>query len=573
MLKKVVFVFAVFLFFVSPYLEMNSRQVFAEKGSLRTNILPVPPNLTASVKFYEPSGNNILDADETGKLIVTVQNNGKGDAFDVKAEIRSDKRASGLSFDRDVLIGTVPAGESGVKEIKLTAGEDTPTQSLTFEIEVREANGFDANPMKVTFNTKAFEPPKLIVADIGINDQNGNSKVEPMEIVEMTVRIQNAGYGDARNVTADVLPGQNVFIAGDGVTHFEHGNIQAGRYKDMKFMFYTNNRIKNGENIPIEIKISEARPQFKTAKALDFTMNAPQKRTQEIIVKGVEELPKGEIQVAGGLSVDVDMKIPEGKKAGEYDVAVVIGNKLYSATAGIPDVEFADRDARTIKEYLIKTFGFKPENIIYAENATVGKFNEIFGSERDFRGKLFNFIKKDVSNVFIYYVGHGVPDLQSQEAYFVPVDANPQYIASNGYRLQTFYENLSKIPAKQITIVLDACFSGNSDKGLIFKNISPAVVKVKKEYRGPANALIITSAAVDQVSTWYPDKRHSLFTYYFLKGLQGDADANKDKAITIGEMREYLKENVPYMARRLNNVEQHPVIDGDEKEVLVRIKN
>lgn len=57
--------------------------------------------------------------------------------------------------------------------------------------------------MKVTFNTKAFEPPKLIVADIGINDQNGNSKVEPMEIVEMTVRIQNAGYGDARNVTAE----------------------------------------------------------------------------------------------------------------------------------------------------------------------------------------------------------------------------------------------------------------------------------------------------------------------------------------------------------------------------------
>ena len=108
---------------------------------------------------------------------------------------------------------------------------------------------------------------------------------------------------------------------------------------------------------------------------------------------------------------------------------------------------------------------------------------------------------------------------------------------------------------------------------MIFKNISPAMVKVKKEYRGPKNAMLMTSAAVDQVSTWYPEKKHSLFTYFFLKGIQGEADTNRDSSITLGEMRDYLKENVPYIARRLNNVEQNPVVDGNEKEVLVRIKN
>ena len=105
--------------------------------------------------------------------------------------------------------------------------------------------------------------------------------------------------------------------------------------------------------------------------------------------------------------------------------------------------------------------------------------------------------------------------------YFVPVDANPRDLKSNGYRLQTFYDNLAKIPAKKMTVVLDACFSGNSEKGLLFKDISPALVKVKKEFQGPANAVLITSAAVDQVSTWYREKRHSLFTYYFLKGPSG----------------------------------------------------
>ena len=140
--------------------------------------------------------------------------------------------------------------------------------------------------------------------------------------------------------------------------------------------------------------------------------------------------------------------------AGPDDVAVVIGNRNYEAS-GSPNVEYAQRDARTMKEYLVKTMGFDARNIIYEENASLSKFNEIFGTERDPRGKLAKFVKNDVSRVFVYYVGHGAPDLESSEAYIVPVDANPMYLKANGYRLQTFYENLGKIPAKGMTVVLD----------------------------------------------------------------------------------------------------------------------
>ncbi|HPY07220.1 MAG TPA: hypothetical protein PKU72_05755, partial [Smithellaceae bacterium] len=86
-----------------------------------------------------------------------------------------------------------------------------------------------------------------------VNDQNGNSRVEPMEIVEMTVRVQNMGHGDARGVAADVQVGQNVFLAGDAQTHFDLGAIPSGKYRDFKFMFYTNNRIAGGEKIPIVV--------------------------------------------------------------------------------------------------------------------------------------------------------------------------------------------------------------------------------------------------------------------------------------------------------------------------------
>ncbi|MCX8110592.1 MAG: caspase family protein, partial [Syntrophorhabdaceae bacterium] len=456
------------------------------------------------------------------------------------------------------------------KRQPIKASEAIPTSDVRVNIDIKEANGFDPDTLKVVFKTKAFEPPRLVVADVGIDDQNKNSRIEPMEIVEVTARIQNIGHGMARGVSVDIEKGKNVFIAGDTITHFDLGNIPAGRFKDIKFMFYTNKQIKHGEKIPITIKINEARPQFRIAHELGFIMDAPQRRTQEIIVRATEEAPR-DITLATGLSVDVDMRIPEGKKAGPFDVAVIIGNKNYKAIPGVPDVEYADRDARIMKEYLVRTFGFRPENIIYAEDATFARFNEIFGSDRNHKGRLYNYIKENVSEVFIYYVGHGAPDIETKDAYFVPVDANPQFITSNGYRLETFYKNLSKLPAKKITVVLDACFSGNSGKGLILKDISPIVLSVKKDINTPANAVIMTSAAMDQVSTWYPDKRHSLFTYYFLKGIQGDADANKDGIITVAEMKAYLNEHVPYMARRLNNIEQHPVVTGDEKEVLVRL--
>lgn len=563
--------FKVKIVFLTAVIILSISSAFAGEGSIKLNLFPAPPNLSATVEFSEPSGNNILDADETGKIIIHIQNNGQGDAFDVKAEMKANKNINALSFDSDVFIGTIASGKGITKEVELKAGEDIPTDNLAFDINIKEANGFDANPMKLAFKTKAFEPPKLIVADIGISDQNKNSKVEPMEVVELTVRVQNIGHGDARNVGVDIQTGQNVFMAGDGVAHFDVGSIQSGKFKDVKFMFYTNTRIQDGEKIPLTIKINEARPRFQVSSALNLVMNAPQKQIQEVIVKGDDTEKKTDIQIAGGLSVDVDMHIPEGQKAGRYDVAVIIGNKNYSASGSL-NVDFADRDARIMKEYLIKTFGYDSQNIIYAEDAGFAKFNEIFGSERDHRGRLSNMVKEGVSKVFIYYVGHGAPDLETSEAYFVPVDANPDYIKTNGYRLQTFYDNLSKLPAERITVVLDSCFSGNSEKGMLFKNISPAMVKVKKEYQGPSNAVIITSAAVDQVSTWYPEKRHSLFTYYFLKGLQGDADANKDGKITIGEMKEYLKENVPYMARRLSGKEQQPVITGNDSEVIVMLK-
>lgn len=558
-----------FLLTASALLETSAHA----GGKFRSTVVPAPPNLSVTVAFSEPSGNNVLDAKEKGTVSVTIRNDGAGDAFEVRATIAGPE-VKGLSHPKSVAFGTVPSKESVTKVVDLTAGEDLAAGDAKVSISFEEANQFAPDPVSVTFQTKAYDPPSLVVADMAIADQGGNGKIEPMEIVELTARVQNVGGGDARRVVANVEFGPNVFPVAGTETRFDLGGLASGAHRDIKFTFYTNKAIKNGDKIPVTLKLSEANPLFSAAKPLDLVMNVPQKQVQDLVVGSRESSSqKGPVALATGLSVDVDIDIPPGLKAGEFDVAVVIGNKNYTSP-GVPPVDYADRDAAIMREYLLTMFGFQPANVIYERDASSAKFNEIFGSATSHKGRLYNFVKPGVSRVFIYYVGHGAPDLNSSDgdAYFVPVDANPQYIATSGYRLQTFYENLGKIPAAGYKIVLDSCFSGNTGKGMLMKNISPALVKAKDNYAAPANATVFASASPDQVSSWYPEKGHSLFTYFFLKGLRGEADANRDRTLTASELDAYLRENVPFISRRISAVEQTPVMRGAADEVVVKLK-
>lgn len=273
------------------------------------------------------------------------------------------------------------------------------------------------------------------------------------------------------------------------------------------------------------------------------------------------------------LQVDVDRDIPKGKRKNPHAIAVIIGNKHYSRFGhGIPDVDYAARDAAYMKEYVINLLGYKKENIIYKLDATQGQISRIFGTKGNFKSELYNWVKAGKSDVFIYYVGHGAPDPKGKGAFLMPVDASADYISANGYSLDTFYDNLAKIPARKITVVLDACFSGNSAAGMLVKNVSPGILKSATPVKKLNNGVIFSSAGKDQVSHWYPGKRHSLFTYFFMKGLRGEADENGNKRITVAEMKEYLRDKVPYRARRLTGREQTPVVMGDEAREIVRLR-
>jgi len=294
-------------------------------------------------------------------------------------------------------------------------------------------------------------------------------------------------------------------------------------------------------------------------------------RTEELL-SSIGDSGK-DIKERPDITVDVDENIPKGSLKRPYGVAVVIGNQRYAIQKrGISDVKYAERDAAVMKRYLMKLMGYEPENIIFRTNVTSGDLRNIFGSKGNPAGMLHNYVRAEESEVFIYYVGHGAPGPEGRTAYLVPVDAQVDYIANNGYPLDLFYQILDRLPAREITVVLDACFSGDSASGPLFKKISPAMLKSLRPVRKLANSVIFCGADKDQVVTWFTRKRHSLFTYFFLKGLGGDADRNRDKKITVGEMKKYLKKEVPYWASRESNRKQNPLVVGRGTAVLARLK-
>ncbi|MCC7429430.1 caspase family protein, partial [bacterium] len=425
-------------------------------------------------------------------------------------------------------------------------------------------NGFPPESFNFSFNTKAFDPPELVLAKVGISEEggNGNYKIEPAEVIEVTAIVQNKGFGDAASVKTEVLlSNPNVFLLSEKPV-FTLGKIPAGEFREVKFSFTVNKKFE-GTSLPVSLKVTEEKGRFGFSKSLGLELNQVTFATKDIKIQKTEQVKNIDFKTLPELTADVDLNLPKTKTENSDAFAVVIGNTNYEKAK---PVTFAQNDANSVRRYLIESLGFKEGNIFFVKDARKSDFELYFGSKESFKGKLYNNLKPQKSDVFIFYSGHGAPSLKERKGFFVPVECDPGYVEIQGYSLDVFYENLSKLPAKSVTVVLDACFSGAN----IFENISPLVLSFESSVFKLKNGVVLSSSSGSQVSSWFEEKKHGLFTYFFLKSIHnGNGDKNRDGKLTFDEIFGFVtdeSEGVPYFARKLNGIEQVPVLQGTDKE-------
>ena len=107
-------------------------------------------------------------------------------------------------------------------------------------------------------------------------------------------------------------------------------------------------------------------------------------------------------------------------------------------------------------------------------------------------------------------------------------------------------------------MALDSCFSGAGGKSVLAEGSRPLVMNMQTAFTPAKNMVVLTASSGSEISSTYKDKGHGLFTYFFLKGIKGEADLNEDGKIEMEELYSYLKPQVQKTARKLYNNEQTP---------------
>ena len=97
---------------------------------------------------------------------------------------------------------------------------------------------------------------------------------------------------------------------------------------------------------------------------------------------------------------------------------------------------------------------------------------------------------------------------------------------------------------------------------------SRPIAIVAKDQAIPDNFTVFTAAAGDQTAKPLEEAKHGMFSYYLMKGMEGEADSNNDNSITAGELHAYVQQNVIQQS----SGSQTPELQGDANRVLVRFQ-
>ena len=267
-------------------------------------------------------------------------------------------------------------------------------------------------------------------------------------------------------------------------------------------------------------------------------------------------------QAALAADTSIALKPEAIKRAPARDaVAIIIGIQDYKR---VPKAEFANNDAREFYEYAIRALGIKQEKIKMLLDDEADEVNIV----KAFENWLPIQVNKDKTDVYVFYSGHGLPAPDGKSLYFLPHGVDKELLSRTAVGQNEIVAALSAAKPKSVTMFIDACYSGQTRGGdVLLANAKPLSLKSDANAY-PSNFTVITASANDQISSSSPELKHGIFSFYLMKGMEGEADANKDGKITVGEMQDYLSDKVSRQAMTLNRKQSTQLV-GDGGRVLV----
>lgn len=508
------------------------------------------PNLSASIEFIEPSGNNILDAKEKGQLILKLKNAGTGFARNLNISVSTDSLTK-IPFEKFKTVNSIAPQEEIPIYFPLNAPKEINNGKVEFIFMFTENKGFQPAPIRIKIPTQEYKEPKLVFVEAGIHENgNGNNIIENGEIIDVSALIQNRGQGKAFDTRVNIeFRDQNIINLTPEQASQRLGTIDVGESVKINFSFVVNNNYSGDNLLPIFIAIKESEGMYGQTSTVGLEMKKISLVATSIKVDG--QYSSNKIIEEASLLSDIDKNIPESQLKNQNRYALVIGNEDYTKyQRGLhteSNVDFARNDAITFALYAEKTLGIPKDNIFLKTDA-IGSVMEV---EIEKLSKISQYNPE--AEIFFYYAGHGFPDETTKESYIMPVDISGSNVKA-GIKLADLYEKLTRNKPKKITVFLDACFSGGGrNQGLL----AARAIKIKPQSGEIIGNIIVFSASSgEQSSLPYKDKKHGMFTYFLLKKMQTTAGN-----VNYKDLFEYVRKEVQLNSVIKNSKEQDPELN------------
>lgn len=248
--------------------------------------------------------------------------------------------------------------------------------------------------------------------------------------------------------------------------------------------------------------------------------------------------------------------------------AVVVGISGYPAVQ--PSLQFPDDDAESFAAFLRTPRGGSFDvTLLTNQQATR---DAIFRALNQVAGRV-----KDRDIVYVFFAGHSVVGADGV-AYLMPYDGDQTLPVVSGITAAGFLRQVSDLFARasRVVVFVDACNSGalTDPDGVAHRggeDINQALTAVWTRESALMNAneqrlvMGFFSAQGRQLSYEHPSLGHGLFTYYLLRGLDGEADGfspsspERDGVVRAFELRDFVQSNVSRDARTLLSRTQDPV--------------
>lgn len=359
-------------------------------------------------------------------------------------------------------------------------------------------------------------------------DENSNSILEGGERVKVRVDLVNAGRVPARDV-AVTLTGTPVLLGQFPATTLPIGLLQPGESRSIEFI----------ATIPPSLPAQQAQLQVAVTDASGAGLPAPQSFTTSLRAAGA-----GATAAAGAGMIFTNVDQVPGAVVGfqrpqTHLLAVGIGDYRDPA---VPTRKFAAQDAELVASYF-KTIGGVPA-------ANVRVLQDRKALRPDIEEAILDWLPPRLtpdSIVIVYFAGQALVS-PTGETFLLPYEGSTTSRARL-YPLKDLQAALAKLNAQQVVLIFDG-----------------ALLRLGKDTKAPqwdvgGGTLVRLIGTTGLQSGLEPDQlKHGLFTYYVLRGLKGDADANHDGEVTLGELATFVRQTVPATAKSQFKQDQRPSV-------------